>query len=201
MTNDERAVEHLKKLDRIVEKYGASQYLRDYIDKEFIDADGNAVVEINLYDGINMFDKLSRRDQSDLNEEIYEYIDRKVKIIPPHIPIKLVFFGSNLNDEEKGRVRQLIKEHYSIELFNQQKNRRILRKKTNRLVAIGIIIFILVFYLESIEGYKVLTDFLSIVGTFSLWEVANTLILARKDVKYDTLHKAKMLAVDVEFFD
>ena len=199
MKNDKKMLEQIKKLEKTVETYGNREYLRQYIDKEFIDSEGDAVIEINLYEGFSIFDKLSRNDQAELNEEIYEYIDKKVKIIPSHIPIRIVFYGRDIEKEEQERIKQLIKEHYSIELFNQQKDRRILRKKTNRLISIGLIMYLIGFYLESIEGYKVLTDIVSIVGTFSLWEVANTLILERRDIRVGTMHKAKMLLLNIEF--
>ena len=43
------------------------QTLRQYIDQEYMDADGYAVIDIALYDGLALYDPLSMGRQKDLS--------------------------------------------------------------------------------------------------------------------------------------
>jgi hypothetical protein len=40
---------------------------------------------------------------------------------------------------------------------------------------------------------------LSIIGTFSLWQVANLVLLEKRDISIETMHIAKMLIHEIEF--
>lgn len=196
---NQNAKKQLKKINSIIDRYADKESLREYIKKEFIDEKGQAVIEINIYNELELYDKLSFEKQLELNPDIYKYIDQKAKIIPAHIPIKLRFHGKKIDKEEQEKIKKLIDEHYSIELFSQQKNIRIMRKKTMRLAIIGAIIFLICFYLSSIDKYTFFTDILSIIGTFSIWEVASLLMLGKKDIDMQTVHIAKMLIHEIEF--
>ncbi len=198
-TNEPRERKQLEKIYKIIDKYADKDFLREYIKKEYINEDGTAVIHIRLYEGLNLYEGMSYGDQLELNPDIYKFIDSKAKIIPAHIPIKLVFNGRKLEKEEQEKIKYLIDEHYAIELFNQQKDIRITRKKVRRLFAIGVGIFILCFYLSGFGKYNFLTDILRIVGTFSLWELTNMALLRKKDIDMQTLHIAKMLIHEFEF--
>lgn len=201
MSNNEyeKRIKQLNKINKIIDKYANVDSLREYIKREYINEEGNAVINIKLYDDLDIYDKLSYENQAELNSEIYRYIDQKVKIIPAHIPLKLVFHGKRIEKDEQEIIKNLIYEHYAIELFDQQKNLRIVKKKTKRMLFIGITIFLICFYFSGLGKYKFITDFLSIVGTFSLWQVASLVLLERRDIDTRTMHIAKMLIHEIEF--
>ena len=78
----------IQKLDRITptaDEKTASEYLC---------ADGMAQIDVNLYEGVNLFNPLSFGKQRDLNSDIYELIDAKLYTIPLKYPIRICFHGS-----------------------------------------------------------------------------------------------------------
>ena len=56
--------------------------LRKYIENEYLDEKGIAIIDICLYDGFSIFDQLSMGRGLELNPEIYDFIERKANIIP-----------------------------------------------------------------------------------------------------------------------
>ena len=61
-------VKGLKKLNKAINRSNRHSFKR-YIRKEFMNSDGYAEINVNLYNGIQLFDPLSYAHQLELNPE------------------------------------------------------------------------------------------------------------------------------------
>ena len=87
MTNIEQ------KLKEKIKIYSKEEYLDGYIKNEFLTDDGNANIFLNINTKEELFDPKTIGNQLDLNEKIYEYIDRKASMLNNNIPLKLIIIG------------------------------------------------------------------------------------------------------------
>ena len=173
--------------------------LRQYIDQEYMDADGYAVIDIALYDGFARYHPLSLGRQLDLNEEIYDFIEQKASIIPAQLPLKLSFHGGNLDAAEQERVRQLLTEHYTVCLHDKLWDKRINRRKLVGMSAVGLFFLSLYFYFALKREDGLFLEVLSVVGSFALWEAADSLMLERRDINAEIRNIAQHLTQEVVF--
>lgn len=173
--------------------------LRQYIDQEYMDADGYAVIDIALYDGFARYNPLSLGRQLDLNEEIYDFIERKASIIPAQLPLKLCFHGGNLDAAEQERVRQLLTEHYTVCLHDKLWDKRSNRRKLVGMSAVGLFFLSLYFYFALKREDGLFLEILSVIGSFALWEAADSLMLERRDINAEIRSIAQHLTQEVVF--
>lgn len=175
------------------------QTLRQYIDQEYMDADGYAVIDIALYDGLALYDPLSMGRQLDLSEELYDFIARKAAILPAQLPLKLCFHGGGLDAREQERVRQLLTEHYTVCLHDKLWDKRINRRKLIGMTVVGLLFLSLYFYFALKREDGLFLEILSVIGSFALWEAADSLMLERRDINTEIRNIAQHLTQEVVF--
>ena len=156
--------------------------LRRYIDNEYME-DGYAVIHINLYQEYELFDPLSYGRQKQINQEIIDYIDRRSAIIPTTIPLKVIFHGKDITEDDQENIKKCIKEHYTVAMYDKQWDKRINRRKIIALTALGLSV-LGVYVLHAISGEENMrTEILSIIASFSLWEAVDLFLLERKSLQ------------------
>ena len=191
--------QHLKHLNKVVNKYSSKKSLDSYIDREFINEEGYAVININLYNGVQLFEPFSYKNQLELNSEIYDYIDNKVAVIPKDIPLKVIFRGKKISEKNQNEIKKLIREHYAIKLYEKQKELNLNRDKTIILAMLGIAMLFLYFYLSVRYNNTLFLEIFSIVASFSIWEAADFFILGRTKINVERFHITQKLIQEIEF--
>lgn len=170
-----------------------------YLEKEYLDEDNNAVIYVNAYDGIEWFDKLSIGNQVTLNQDIYDYIDRKAYYIPISYPIIIQFVNVDLNDKEQNQIIRLIKEHYTLILNDKSIDLHFNFITILSLFTLGIILLIIYFTMNIAEVGEIISEVLSIAASFSLWEAVDYFLLERKDITKERLNAGQLSISEIRF--
>ncbi len=155
--------------------------LVNYAD-EVIDSDGYAVIDVKLPDEENLYNPLSTGGNLDLNGDIYDFIALQANIIPSKIPLKIRFHG-NVDEDRQAEIKKLMHRHYAMMSYDVTWDFAANFRKTLFLSLFGVCV-LLAYFLVSVLAHKELfAEILSIVGTFSLWEAANAVLLDRPALK------------------
>lgn len=170
--------------------------LNEYINKEYIE-DGVAVINIALYDDFEIFDPLTAGKQLELNQDIYDLIDRKSNLIPASIPITVRFTGRNLTEAEQKIINNLIYEHYFVQTQDLAWDHRSNKHKMLGLLGFGIVLITVYFILALNFDNLVLLEILSIVGSFSVREAANCFIVERREIQKNLIFSHQLLNMNI----
>lgn len=169
--------------------------LRDSVD---FDPVGHAKMEIRLPE--DPYEPMSAYPHGQLKQEIFDYLDRRNASIPSLYQINLTIHGS-YSEEEQQRITRLIKRHYDVALLMKRDNYRFLAIKATLLITLGILVIILMQLFPFTEKNAILSQVVSTIASFSLWEAADTLILARRDIRFQMLDIAQLALAHINFKD
>lgn len=173
--------------------------MEKYLEKEYLDEDNNAVIYVNAYDGIEWFDKLSIGNQVTLNQDIYDFIDRKAYYIPIRYPIIIQFVNVDLNEKEQNQIIRLIKEHYTLILNDKRIDLHFNFITILSLFTLGIILLIIYFTINIAEVGEIISEVLSIAASFALWEAVDYFLLERKDISKERLNAGQLSISEIRF--
>ena len=188
------------KLFKKIREYEASMLsIKDYLTKEFELKDNEVLVDINLYEGLTVIDPLSWGKQSELNGEIYEYIGNKTYIIPVKYSITLCFHHDGISEEEQNKIRELIEEHYMLVLHDKKVDLGINAIKVLGLGIVGALLLSMYFVLQVTSIQQLFMEFLSIAGTFALWEAVDFYLLERREIQQERLNAGQIVLSHVIF--
>ncbi len=166
---------------------------------EYLCPDGKAQIDVAFYDGLKLFDPLSVGRQRDLSVEIYDYIDRKLYAIPTTYEIRICFHGELPEEVSETEIRAVFKEHYAFAFRDKEADLRLNSLKMLGLALFGIIFLALYFALELFNLKPVFMEFLSIMGTFALWEAVDCWLLERKAIKAERLYAGQAVLSEITF--
>lgn len=166
---------------------------------EYLCADGVAQIDVNLYEGVNLFNPLSYGKQRDLNNDIYELIDTKLYTIPLKYPIRICFHGCVPDPQIQDEIRKTIQEHYTFLLRDKKEDLRINLLKTVGMTIFGVILLAIYFTLELTSSNPVFMEFLSIAGWVAAWEAVDSWLLQRKVLRIEYLSVGQAALSEVSF--
>ncbi len=173
--------------------------LREYVKQEYLDAEGNAVIDVHLYEEIELFDPLSMGKQTDIHPEIIEFIDRKTNLIPGTNPIIIRFHGGRLSEEDKKQAEECLREHYSVVLHDRAWDLRANNMQLILLSIIGIALISLYLFCALKLEDSIFLEVLSIIGSFAVWEAADRFLIERTAIRRDMMAIAQQKIQTVEF--
>lgn len=166
---------------------------------EYLCSDGKAQIDVALPEGGGIFDPLSIGRQRDLNRDIYDYIDRRLYAIPTLYEIRVCFHGELPKDMSEEEIRAMFTEHYAFMFRDKEADLRINSLKMMGLALCGIVFLTLYFALELSNLKPLFMEFLSIMGTFALWEAVDCWLLERKALKMERLYAGQAVFSEVVF--
>lgn len=146
--------------------------------EEIVDDEGYAVIDVRLPEGKDLYNPLSTGANLDLNGDIYDFIDQQANIIPSKIPLKIRFHG-NVDKDKQDEIRQLMHRHYTMRSYDVTWDFAANFRKAIFLTVFGIAVLIAYFLVTVLVDNPLFAEILSIVGSFSLWEAANAILLDR----------------------
>ncbi len=173
--------------------------MEQYIEKEYLDDYNNAVIRINAYDGIEWFDMLSIGNQATLNQDIYDFIDRKAYYIPIRYPIIIQFENVQLSVKEQIYITSLIKEHYNLILKDKRIDLLFNFITILSLFVLGTVLLIIYFTINTAKVGDIFSEILSIVASFSLWEAVDYFLLERNNISKERLNAGQLTISEVRF--
>ena len=170
--------------------------LLDYIQR-IRDEDGNAVIDVNLCEE-TLYEPLSLKGDKDLSGEIYDYIEAQANVIPAHIPLRIRMHGDIL-EEDRAKIPEIMHRHYTMKSFDIAWDLMANLRKMLFLAIFGLAV-LAVYLVLALTGKNVLfTEILSIVGSFSLWEAADALLLERPHLRREYKNNEQNLNQKIEF--
>ena len=189
------------KMKEKIRQYSNEQYLDGYIRNEFLTKDGDADIFINVDEKYDLFDSWTVGSQTDLETDVYDYIEEKTAMLGNHVPINLHIIGCEFTPHEQGIIRHVMKEHYAIELYKTQQRYKELKHKIIGLIFVGIISFILYSFLYFLDDFNYLVEVFGFLFSFSLWEAMDCIIYSYSEVKDEREAVTQNLLMNVDFKD
>ncbi len=162
------------------------------------DDEGHAVVDVDLGEDVTRYDPLSLKGQKDLNGEIYDYIEAQTNIIPAEVPLRIRFHGE-FTEAEQEEIKTAIHRHYVMKSFDLSWDLMANLRKMLILAIFGAAVLAVYLYFAITGEHVFMTEILSIVGSFSLWEAADALLLERPHLRREMRNNDQSLSERIEF--
>ena len=170
---------------------------KDYVEKNYIREDGKAVIPIHIKDMESLYMKHDYKKLV-LSDAIFDYIEEMASIIPFKYDIVLEFHCKEIEIEEQGRIRKIIKNNYGMEIDDIDYQNRISKYISLVLFVLGILIFILAYALEN-HLIGIVKEFLFIAGWVVLWDMLESVLFTDNKRKLERLNKLQLYDSSVEF--
>lgn len=171
--------------------------LLKYVEK-IRDDDGNAVVDVCLSDEVAIYDPLSLKGVKDLNGDIYDYIEKQTNVIPANVPLRIRMHG-DFSEKEQGEIKQIMHQHYVMKTFDISWDLVANFKKMALMAIFGVIVLAIYLYLAITAKHVFVTEILSIIGSFSLWEAADAFLVERPRLRRESRNNEQNLNAKIEF--
>ncbi len=187
----------MKKTENGMTRKQSKQELKEYIE-HIRDSEGNAVVDVALGENTELYDPLSLKGQKDLSGDIYDYIEAQTNVIPAIVPLRIRFHG-NIAEEEQEEIKKMMHRHYVMRSFDVSWDLVANFRKMLVLCIFGVIMISVYLYFAITGSHVFVTELLSIVGSFSLWEAADALLLERPRLRQEHRNIEQSLNEHIEF--
>lgn len=150
--------------------------------EEIVDESGYAVIDVKLPREEELYDPLSMGSNLDLDPAIYDFIDRQANIIPSKVPLKIRMHG-DVDEDKQQEIKRLMHRHYMMRSYDVTWDFAANFRKALFLILFGVAVLSVYFVVTVLLDEPLFAEILSIVGTFSLWEAANAILLDRPSLK------------------
>lgn len=193
--------EFKNKMHGKIREFSNDEYLAGYINNEYSTDDNDADIYLKVEERNDVFDKRTIRNQIELKDEVYAYLEKKSAMLENDIPINFHIIGYEFTHHEQGIIKHLVKEHYSIELYKVQKEYKNMRNKAINLIIIGLACLLIYLYLVLVLDSDVASEIFVFLFSFSLWEAFHSIIYILSEIKDKRESITQNLLTNVEFVD
>jgi hypothetical protein len=173
-----------------------------FIEKDYIDEDGNAVIVVDLKNSDELFSRYSMRKM--LNPAILNYLDTVADPIPNVHPL-LINFIVDSRDKKVNReyIKMALKRYYWLSYQNKKKKMLQEDKNSAVLLVMGLASFVLGIVFKVDTGIQMvnslITEFSFLVSWIMLWEAITGFIVGRKDRIRDRDDEKQMAQARIVF--
>ena len=185
----------------MIKKFDAVKYLVDtYVEGEY------AIIPIKLENKKDFFNQHDPT-QTTLSPEIYDYIDKCSYNIPIKFKIKLKIICDEIDGETKQKMRNAVRNHYGLIVFDKNIDLKTNTYKTIWLLLWGIL-FLWLAYMVDVEesvikmlvsGESVLKEILLVAGWFFVWETVENFVSKRRALRIDKINNRQKLNSELIF--
>ena len=141
---------------------------------------------------------MSVEGQKDLKAEIYDYIEAQTNVIPAQIPLRIRLHG-DFTEAEKKEIEAAMQRHYIMRSFDISWDLVANLRKMLLLALFGAAVLSVYLVLAIAGKHVFMTEILSIVGSFSLWEAADAFLLERPHLRRENRNNDQSLSQHIEF--
>ena len=188
-----------QKVKEKIKQYSHDDYLDGYIKNEFLLKDGQAEIMLKVNNKKDLFDPRTTKNQLDLKESIYHFIDDKMSMLDNDISIILDIICADLDTKDKERIKHIINEHYAIELYKTQKEYKKHKLKILKLMASGVVFLGCYAAIAFNFSSKFLIEVFGFLFSFALWQAFETAIYSLSDAKTERESITQKLVMDIRF--
>lgn len=181
------------------------QYLKEnydsklYINRHYI-KDEKAVIPIHIHDIGELYVSYDLQRQI-FNPDMISYIEDIAYYIPYDYSIVLEFSGISFTEEEKAQLMENVTDQFGMKTHDMDVELNYNTKKAMKLFLIGSIVLAISFIIQTMNYTAYISEILSIIGTFSIWEFVNTIWFERKEKIIDKMNAGQLSACTVAFKD
>lgn len=181
------------------------QYLKEnydsklYINRHYI-KDEKAVIPIHIHDIGELYVSYDLQRQI-FNPDMISYIEDIAYYIPYDYSIVLEFSGISFTEEEKEQLMENVTDQFGMKTHDMDVELNYNTKKAMKLFLIGSIVLAISFIIQTMNYTAYISEILSIIGTFSIWEFVNTIWFERKEKIIDKMNAGQLSACTVAFKD
>lgn len=183
-----------KKLAAMDKRSGS---IDDFVENEYIDDNGTAVINIQLSNTDNLFSPYSEKKV--LNQDLMNYIDSQADPISPEIPIIINFIVDDVNKVDEVYIKRAIKRHYWLSYRSKKKELRRLTITSAILFLIGIGITIVYQILYRLNVDLFANEIILIASWVFIWEAVSRFTFNRRAKQIDLLNEGQMAVASVRF--
>lgn len=176
------------------DKFSAKRFVERHLQ-----ADGSVKIDVNIPEGMQIFDEMAPTDAPQLNSEIFRYIDDQAHFVPVEYDITVNFVGKTFDKARQKQIDELLHEHYNLQVTDKIKNIRSNRGLGIFLLVFGVIALAAYFFLALTDNNIVFHEVISIVGTFSVWEAVDCWLINGHYGKVELNNALQMALVKVAF--
>jgi len=184
----------LRKLATMEQRRGT---VKEFISEEFIDEQGNAIIDVNLEQDDNLFSPYS--DKKVLNPEILNYIDSLADPIPANIPLIINFIVDDDSKLDQDFIKLAFKRHYWLSYKEKVRDSRRNLVTSLILFAIGFALLVIYYLLNKISDSFFGNEIILISSWVFIWEGVNRFFLDRREKKIDRINEGQMAVAMVTF--
>lgn len=159
--------------------------LKKYIKKKFYKND-EKVIDITVKEEGELYNSLDGMRDT-LSNDVTEYLERATETL---LPLNQIKINIQCNDEvDLENFQKCLKVHYGIELLNQERIDKMIKRKKIILLTIAIISSAIFFFVETSS------EIISFVVTLSIWEFVDLILNSDeeeeiKNYTYEMLERA-----------
>ena len=181
------------------------QYLKEnydsklYVNRHYI-KDEKAVIPIHIHDIGELYISYDLQRQI-FNPDMISYIEDIAYYIPYDYSIVLEFSGISFTEEEKAQLMENVTDQFGMKTHDMDVELNYNTKKAMKLFLIGSIVLAISFIIQTMNYTVYISEILSIIGTFSIWEFVNTIWFERKEKIIDKMNAGQLSACTVAFKD
>ncbi len=181
-------------------KKANTKNLNQYIREEILTSDGKAIIDIDLKD-IDFFHRMSYGNHLGINPEITDYIDSKANLIPVICPIIIRFHHCDITEEMKEKGKEVLHHYYYEQMQDKAWDAQANKNQGWILFFVGMA-FLTIYLILSLQSkHELFVEFISVIGSFALWESADRFLLESRHIKNEMNEIAQYLEAEIEFLN
>lgn len=176
------------------------EHTRDFINKDYIDSDGFAVIDVIIDDRSKLFSPYS--DKKLLNKNIFMYIDTIADPIPNIYPLIINFIIPDLDKVDKSYVRDALKRYYWFSYKSKEKAlfHEMLFSLAFLVMGFALLVFDSIVLIDPNSSImKVISNFMVLLSWVFLWEAIRHLLVGRREKVIDKNNDRQMAYAEVRF--
>ncbi len=179
------------------------QYLKEnfdsklYMNQHYI-KDEKAIIPIYITNIDDIYISYDEQKQV-LRPELISYIEDIAYYVPYDISIVLEFSGYSFKEKEKVRLMENITNQFGMKTHDMEVELNYNAKKAIKLFVVGSIVLAISFMIRTLQYTNYVSEILSIIGTFSIWEFVNTIWFERKEKRVNKLNAGQLSVCTVTF--
>lgn len=168
-----------------------------YISDNYIRKD-KAVIKVLMDNNENFYNKFDPRMHT-INSAIMDYITNEAENIPFRYNVAIEFYADQLSENEKNKIKKMIKDYYGLKIINKSSVVNISFVKSLFLILLGALF--IAFSSLSNSFYYIYVEVIYVIGWVLLWEGTEIFLISNNEDKvkmknYKQLYNAEILFSD-----
>ncbi|OED58619.1 hypothetical protein [Acholeplasma laidlawii] len=194
-----------KELQKMEQQRRKKRNVKDFINKDYIDEKGDAIVDVVINDRSQLFSPYSNKML--LKNEIFTYLDTIADPIPNIYPLVINFIVTDLSTINQEYVKEALKRYYwfSYKTMESKLKRDFIFIFVYFILGLLLIIgFNLINFNElgiNSTWQSVIESVITIFVWVIVWEAISQLIIGRKEKKDEMLNEKQMALAEIKFYE